>query len=256
MKHSDALDQIAPALVKAQSQVPAVHKTASNSHFGNKYAPLDTIMEAALVACHANGISIHQGVEHADDSGFTMVTTLLHQSGQWVADGIRIAAEKGTPQAWMSAVTYSRRGSLACVMAITADDDDDGEVAETPKRQSATATAPAKSAPAGTPAVVKPTGIPKSCPNCGGKVWDNTEKKASGQFKASSPDWSCADSECKKLPGSVGWPEKHDVSAGIAKMKAALDMSRPIKGAKSKAPDFGPDFEEVPPPDEPPDFDL
>jgi hypothetical protein len=43
-----------------------------------------------------------------------------------------------------------------------------------------------------------------NCPKCGGEVWDNREKKASGKFSAKSPDFSCKDKDC----GWVKWPER------------------------------------------------
>lgn len=35
-----------------------------------------------------------------------------------------------------------------------------------------------------------------ACPNCGGPVWDNRAKKASGEFNPKSPDFTCRDKEC------------------------------------------------------------
>src|SRR2546430_8043270 len=43
------------------------------------------------------------------------------------------------------------------------------------------------------------------CPKCkNAEMWDNRPKKASGDFKPSSPDFKCKDSEC----GHVIWPPK------------------------------------------------
>jgi predicted nucleic acid-binding Zn-ribbon protein len=44
----------------------------------------------------------------------------------------------------------------------------------------------------------------KQCPKCGGEMWDNRAKKASGQFSSKSPDFSCKDKVCR---GAI-WPEK------------------------------------------------
>ena len=32
---------------------------------------------------------------------------------------------------------------------------------------------------------------PNACPECGSDMWDNREKKASGEFKPRSPDFTC-----------------------------------------------------------------
>ena len=42
------------------------------------------------------------------------------------------------------------------------------------------------------------------CPRCDSEVWDNRPKKASGQFKPNSPDFTCKDKEC----GWKQWPDK------------------------------------------------
>ena len=40
-----------------------------------------------------------------------------------------------------------------------------------------------------------------SCPQCGGEMYDNREKKASGQFKPTSADFTCKDKQCKNEKG-------------------------------------------------------
>lgn len=42
------------------------------------------------------------------------------------------------------------------------------------------------------------------CPDCGGAMWDNIEKKESGEYKANAPDYVCCDRDgC----GYAEWPE-------------------------------------------------
>ena len=61
----------------------------------------------------------------------------------------------------------------------------------------------------------------RTCPVCGGRVFDNREKKASGEFKATGPDWSCADKECKTGNYRTGgWVKSKE--EGLAEMRAAL----------------------------------
>lgn len=48
-------------------------------------------------------------------------------------------------------------------------------------------------------------GVPARCTKCGGsEFWDNRPKKASGQFKATSPDFKCKNQAC----GEPVWPPK------------------------------------------------
>lgn len=42
------------------------------------------------------------------------------------------------------------------------------------------------------------------CPVCGGPMWSNAEKKASGEFKPNAADFVCKDKSCKKAV----WLEK------------------------------------------------
>jgi len=51
-------------------------------------------------------------------------------------------------------------------------------------------------------------GVP-ACPKCGGAMWDNREKKASGRFSAKAPDFGCKDKQCD---GKI-WHHKDDPTA-------------------------------------------
>ena len=61
------------------------------------------------------------------------------------------------------------------------------------------------------------------CPKCNGAVWDNREKKASGEFSAKGPDFACKD---KDDCGWVKWPPKDkngQAAKAPAQAKAKLD---------------------------------
>lgn len=128
-QHSEQIDLVAAAIVKAQRTLRAVGKTAENPHFKSRFAPLEEIMSAAKEALNAQGVAILQGTGDEDAAGFNLVTTLLHESGQWVAGRIRMPLDKGTAQAAGSAITYAKRYGLAALVGIVAEDDDDGNAA-------------------------------------------------------------------------------------------------------------------------------
>ncbi len=46
---------------------------------------------------------------------------------------------------------------------------------------------------------------PEHCDMCGGPVWDNRARKASGQYKKTAPDYSCQD---KDNCGAIAWQPK------------------------------------------------
>ena len=58
----------------------------------------------------------------------------------------------------------------------------------------------------------------QTCPKCQDGVWDNREKKASGQFNAKSPDFSCKNKDCK---WGV-WPEQYELDSVVEDVKEAL----------------------------------
>ena len=64
----------------------------------------------------------------------------------------------------------------------------------------------------------------KKCPACGGEMWDNRPKKASGEFKSTSPDFKC------KSCGHVIWPPKEKAPSkpedenGLATRIAVLEI--------------------------------
>lgn len=197
MNSSESLDKLAPALVKAQAAVPAVVKDGVNPHFKSTFATLGAITDAALPALNANGFALIQGGGAvSDDAGLEVVTRLLHTSGQWIESGVRVPMGRADPQAMGSAITYARRYLLAAILGIVADADDDGHAAMPATPASAP---PRPSAPRGAvpgPKKGSSGGLPSSCPVCGGRVFDNRGKKASGEYDGKSRDWSCADKEC------------------------------------------------------------
>jgi hypothetical protein len=75
-----------------------------------------------------NGIAWTQTIEMRD-GGLILATMLLHTSGQWIASEYPLPSS-GKPQEMGSATTYAKRYSLAAIVGIAADDDDDADAAE------------------------------------------------------------------------------------------------------------------------------
>jgi hypothetical protein len=63
------------------------------------------------------------------DGELFLVTKILHASGQWLEGHYPIRPMKEDPQAHGSAITYARRYSLAAMVCVSAEDDDDGNLA-------------------------------------------------------------------------------------------------------------------------------
>jgi hypothetical protein len=131
MLMSEAIDQIAPAFVKAQAACAGAKKASNNPHFKSKYADLTQVWSACEDALEANGLAVLQGLGEAREGAMHMDTMLLHVSGQWFKAHASIPLPKGDPQGYGSATTYLRRYALAAIMGIV-QEDDDGNAASRP----------------------------------------------------------------------------------------------------------------------------
>ena len=142
MKTSNSILEISKALLKAQKEIGGAMKDSDNPFFKSKYADFNSVMRACKEELNKNGITVLQPLD-ADENGDYVVTTLLHESGEYISSRMRLHATKQDMQAYGSAVTYARRYSLQSLVFIAAEDDD-GEATmqrDTPPRATA---APAK----------------------------------------------------------------------------------------------------------------
>lgn len=153
MKSSPSIALLAAALVKAHAQFQPIHKDAKNPFFNSKFASLDNIMVEVRPILAALGLSLVQGVNAPETvEGHLMVinvtTTLLHESGEWVSVDVVVPVaqapvEKGKPekapnaQTAGSAITYGRRYGVSALLALSTDEDDDGNAASRPAARTA-----------------------------------------------------------------------------------------------------------------------
>jgi hypothetical protein len=128
MKTSESVKTIAAALLKVQKTIKHAKKDSSNPHFKSTYADLESVWEACREQLHANGIVVLQS-PGGDGQSVTLTTRLMHESGEWMEGTMYLPAQQQSPQGWMSALTYARRGALAAWIGIIPSDDD-GEAAE------------------------------------------------------------------------------------------------------------------------------
>lgn len=130
------MKNIASAFVKAQKGFAPALKTSSNPHFRSKYAALDACIEAVIDSLNNNGIALVQQT-HECESGVTVETLFLHESGETLSGGkLHVPATKQDPQAYGSAITYARRYGLMAACGI-APEDDDGNASSKPDQADA-----------------------------------------------------------------------------------------------------------------------
>lgn len=139
MLHSEQFGQVAGALAKAQGAFKTIEKnktvkvkTRTGGEYTFAYAPLETIMSAVRGALTEQELGLTQGVVVNDRGEEMLRTTLIHASGQWIANEtpVLVAAGENGAQAYGSAITYSRRYGITQLLCVCADEDDDGNAAE------------------------------------------------------------------------------------------------------------------------------
>lgn len=116
--------EITKAIIKLQASLDTVHKSGK-SNWG-KYATLVSVQEEILPKLKECGLAIVQPLSHLDGQP-AIRTTLLHESGESISEVTPLILPKNDPQGQGSAITYARRYSLASIVGLVIDDDDDGE---------------------------------------------------------------------------------------------------------------------------------
>ncbi len=120
---SPQINELAAALSKAQGMITAEIIDAANPFFKSKYADLASVWDAARKPLSSNGLSIVQTTS-GDQEIVTIVTTLLHSSGQWIRGKLQMKPVKNDPQGIGSCITYARRYALSAMVGIAPEDDD------------------------------------------------------------------------------------------------------------------------------------
>ncbi len=104
-------------------------KSSQNPFFHSTYADLASVWEACRKPLSDNGLSVTQLISK-DGEKQILETVLFHSSGQYISSTLVLTPKDDTPQAIGSSITYARRYSLAAIVGVSSDDDDDGEAAE------------------------------------------------------------------------------------------------------------------------------
>ena len=146
MTTSESINELATALAKAQGQIGGATKGSTNPFYKSKYADLASVRDACQAPLSENGLSVVQSpntdyvgdptpYEFTSRSGearygvrvvcvVSIVTRLMHTSGQWLEDRVSTILPTGDPQAVGSAITYLRRYALQSFAGVAPEDDD------------------------------------------------------------------------------------------------------------------------------------
>lgn len=132
MRTSEQIGALAEALSVAQGKFEnptrnrKVHvKTKTGDGYDFHYATLDRILEQVRPILSENRLALIQSAEMRD--GRIVVTSrLAHASGEWIESDLSLLPETDDPQKCGSVITYGKRYLLTSMLAISADEDDDG----------------------------------------------------------------------------------------------------------------------------------
>ena len=134
MTTSETIGAIAPALIKAQSQMQGITKEGRNPAFRSKYVTLDSILDTLRPILTSNGLMLTQGSTPPwGVESITVESRIIHTSGEWIATTVTIPVTKPDAHGLGSALTYGRRYSVSALLAISADEDDDANEAVKPQ---------------------------------------------------------------------------------------------------------------------------
>lgn len=142
---SEQINELAAALVKAQAVIKPAHQdgtgkiqTKTGGSYSYDYASLNSVWDACREALHSNGLSVVQLTDDASGADVvTVVTRLLHTSGQWIEGRLSMKPTQLTPQGMGSCLTYCRRYSLMAMVGICPADDDAQEASKSPAHKPA-----------------------------------------------------------------------------------------------------------------------
>jgi hypothetical protein len=172
MFQSECLSKMAPDLVKVQAGINGVAKDGNNPIFRSKYITLDSILLSVRPVLSQCNIFLSQSVQSHTDTEITVRSTLIHASGEWIANEVSVPVNpiinrdgKVQPvdaHRVGSAITYGRRYSLSALLAIgeASDTDDDGNNASGYQNQSQAPQATQRSPQAPQPQPEKVTSKP------------------------------------------------------------------------------------------------
>ena len=134
--HSPGFSKLATALAKARDGFEAIRKnrevtvsTKTGGSYKFKYAELSDIYAATDPSLAANGLS-HSGSIAPIQAKLHLVTTLMHESGEWLRSYMPLTAVNEGPQAFGSQLTYYKRYAISALLGVSSEDDDDGNAAE------------------------------------------------------------------------------------------------------------------------------
>ncbi len=130
-----ASEQLCAALVAAQLELRnpvrnrEVTVKSDKGNYSFAYATLDSILDDVRPVLARNGLALVQIIVF-DNAAPAMRTMLIHNSGSMLSCDVPMHMDRPGNQALGSAMTYARRYGVIGLLALAAEDDDDGNEAD------------------------------------------------------------------------------------------------------------------------------
>jgi hypothetical protein len=192
---------ILKALLAARREMESPAKTATNPHFQSKYAPLDELVRVSFGPLEKHGLMLVQKPT-ALNGAMYLTTTIISEGGETLDCGSYELPVGASPQAMGSALTYARRYTMAAILGLAAEDDDDGNAA--------TGQHPAKPSPEAKAKQVLPkSGDREALEKEFFKAWKGTRTTAQN---ADKEDWKARGPEVKRICGSSRFLKLEDMT--------------------------------------------
>lgn len=131
-------DKVAEALAQAQGEFEPItldkvgkiswDKNGKSGSFSYKYASLGNIIRCVAAPLSKFKIARMQGV-HQTGKGVIEIGTMLVVGSQWMGSSLILQTGAADPKAVGSIISYGRRYTLSNILSISAEEDDDGDVA-------------------------------------------------------------------------------------------------------------------------------
>jgi ERF superfamily len=129
MQKSDAINDLFAAISKAQGEFTSVKFDKVNPFFNNaKYATLSATQDMYRPVLAKHGLGLIQSIT-VEGEDYFLETLLIHASGQFMSDKIKLMIDRKNMQGLGSAITYAKRYAAQAILGICGDEDDDGNAA-------------------------------------------------------------------------------------------------------------------------------
>lgn len=119
---SESVTNLICALLKFNSEIGVIDKSAKNPFFRSDYADLPTILKDIKDPMKNAELTIN----HFPVGDNRLITRLSHSSGEFLQGVFFMQSVKDTPQDRGSVITYMMRYAVGAYLGLSIDKDDDG----------------------------------------------------------------------------------------------------------------------------------